>query len=179
VAAFLASSTSSVARRCLGGNALSCAAILDVDQSADPLTAHYTTADYPMLLETTGERWEDSSRRPIVDRCVQLHSAADCATAIRWVPYREPVPLDVRTSFVDLVLATGGADAFSRLYNAHGTVREQIAQVAGIPADSAVRLWQRKVQQSLPAQPVGGSALATMGWLALIALLVRRRPRCS
>lgn len=176
----LATSPSAVAHRCLSRSPDFCSAILGLDQSTYVPVSQYAPEDYPMLIEMAGERWKpDTPRRRIARRCIEERDGASCNTAIGWYGIPDAVPGRVRQTFVDLALEMGGPHAFARLDSAHGTVREQIATVAGVPADSVLVAWQRGVKRSFPVRPIAGATFTTLGWLAAIFLLVRRRPRCA
>jgi hypothetical protein len=180
IATFLGRSPSSVARRCLTANTEACAAILQIDGPTNTRLTLYSEDDYPTLVEMSGVKWPpESPRGPIAQRCIRQKEIASCASAIQWVAIPAAVPQDVLNSFAGLTLEMGGPDAFTRLATAHGTIREQLAFVAGVPADSVVRTWQRRVMASRPVSPIANTTLATIGWLAALSLVIRRRPRCA
>jgi hypothetical protein len=177
VASALSTANSSVAQRCRAGSVASCAAVLDYDSTTTPLQTFYAPSDYPLLVARFSPSQRDSILDPLARRCIMGDDAFACSEFAQRLTLNSPLPRSVRSSVISLALETGGPHAFSRLRAAQGSVREQLAVTAGIPADSLTRLWIQRVNES--SRPSGGVPLAALVWTAVFLLATNRRPTCS
>jgi hypothetical protein len=90
------------------------------------------------------------------------------------------LPPAVHLSLVQLAVRTGGRDAYRRLLASGGQpIAGRLAQTAGVPIDTLLDHWRRRVIHDRPA-PVAvpfGVVGAGLGWILLFGLCGVRSSR--
>jgi hypothetical protein len=170
----VAASSSTRARACLTGALDDCSRILAVDSVPDPLSSWYAPDDYPVLGANVVFR-ADHPYRALVQRCREKADASVCRDALLQFKIAEPVPRDVRESFLAFALVRGGPQAYVRLRDTPGDRRARLAAAAGVPFDSLVSGWRAQVVAARPARSVAVPGAVTLAWLALVGIVIQRR----
>ncbi len=180
IAEWTASSPSSVARRCIGGDARECRRLLLPPGPVPTLDDWYEPADYPGIVK--GHDWTKASpeRKAIVTRCLAERDAGACSDAAHNMMLPYPVPLDaVHSSLVALALEIGGPKAIDRMMTAPADDIQRVEAAAGVPLDSLLAVWQRRVTASRPRHEVFGASFGVLWMTTLLFLIARRRPSCA
>jgi hypothetical protein len=170
----VASAPSARARACLTGALDDCRRILAIDSLPDPLSSWYAPDDYPVLGANLAIRADDP-RRALIERCRQTADASVCRDALLQFKIAEPVPRDVRESFLAFALVRGGPQAYVRLRDTPGDRRTRLVAAAGVPFDSLVSGWRAQVVAAQPARSVAVPGAVTLAWLALFGVVIQRR----
>jgi hypothetical protein len=107
------------------------------------------------------------------DDCIERRATDVCRRMLARFPveaFRIPMPDAARGALVRLAVQTGGAQAIARLIASNGhTVAAHLSVAAGVPADSLVGMWQRRVMAARPASPLPDVAfvLTCLGVIAV------------
>lgn len=187
----LALSTSVVSRGCVQGDMGSCEEALGVLTPADWITRWY---DAPARREILGRyRWNWS---PVMDRMLACEQDLDdvaCAEILRrmttiagrtpaerraWegdvLPVLPPLGEASRMRYLDVLLASGGPGAWSRLTQDPGRpLPERFAAAAGLPGDSLLLAWRTQVEagRPAPARATGLLVVTALAWAAVFLFL--------
>ncbi|MBI3567844.1 MAG: hypothetical protein HY084_06535 [Gemmatimonadetes bacterium] len=178
LAIWTATSSSSVARRCLDGSLSDCRRLLIVPADGT-LDAWYEPADYPAIVERHDWTRDSVRLRELARRCVTGRDAAACSAAAHEMSPPYPVPLaPMQQSLRALALERGGTHALSRMLNAAPDDRVRLEAASGMGFEALLREWQRRVAAARPQHGVLGILVATLWFATLVFALARRRPSC-
>ena len=165
----LALSTSVVSRSCVRGDLGSCEEALGIVTPADWITRWYDAAGRREILRRYRWNWS-----PVLDRilaCGQDGDDAACIAVLRrmsttagrtpaerhaWegdvLPPLPPLGEASRMRYLDLLLVSGGPEAWERLTaHAERPLTERFAAAAAIPGDSLLLAWRAQVESGRPA----------------------------
>lgn len=167
-------------RDCLGGAILACRRSLGIDGgTAAPPTTWYAPGDFRWVSHRVS-RDVDSTRRALMVAC----DAGRGSACERFVASAPPGSVDApaalpttRRSVLRLALEVGGEGAVDRLLKSTGPIPTRLATVAGLPFDSLLATWQRRVAAA-PHRDAGGNGTSIVAGLVFALLLVglpRRR----
>jgi hypothetical protein len=173
----LATSNTSVARDCFGGSTMRCESALGLVEAKDPLRDWYSDEDLRVLVSTFARQAQYTNEE--LDKCLSGNSPATCLAIARTRPVPRPLNGDSRRTVLGLALELGGTKAYDRLISAKGTALEILSVTAGVPADSLMAEWRRRVLAAAPARvkPELLEASAMVAWTLLFAFgATRRRP---
>jgi hypothetical protein len=93
-------------------------------------------------------------------------------------PY--PVPLQaLQQSLRALALEKGGPSALTRMFDARPNDVARLEAASGVPFDSLLGEWQRRIGSARPRHGVLGIIIATLWFATLLFVLSRRRPTCA
>lgn len=175
----LATAGASSVRRCVAGGRPACRLALALDSlPGDRVAAWYSEADYPALARVSGDptirsrtfrslsadEQEDCTVRGQIDLCRRMLSQLPAES------FFIPMPISARASLARLALETGGPGAVERMRANGGTsVGTQLSAAAGLPVDSLVGIWQRRVIASRPGSPLPNATfvLASMACIVV------------
>ncbi len=173
----LISADAVVARRCYDGDLTACSIALELTPVADPITQFFDADGRRRLVE----RSEWAARqldRPASDRCIAGVDAACIANLREWSRL-EAVPREHRLALAKLAIQLGGPAGYERILTTSGTPAQRIASAAGLPIDTVLRMWQRKVRETtVPSQDMSlGIAAGSLIWILACGALSLRSSR--
>lgn len=175
-----ASSSSSVARRCLDGGIEDCRRVVLTPNDSVRVEDWYEPADYATMVAQHNWRGESVVRQAIAHRCLDERDAGACSDAAHNMALANPIPVAAaRQSLVALALEEGGHNALTRMLDAPHDDRARLAAAAGIPFDSLFAHWQRRVAASRPRHGAVGIIVAALWFATVLFLVARRRPTCA
>lgn len=171
---------SASSRQCLAGSWRACATAMGIGTGTGaPLSTWYEPADHRWIwLKVAPEG--DSGRRALKVACERGADDACERFVASTAPGLVDAPLahhDARRALLMLALDAGGPDAVQRLLASRGPIQDRLAIVAGVPFDSLMATWQRRVADARPRDlRVHPLALVTglLGAMTLLGLPRRR-----
>ena len=172
----LVSSATAVARRCYDGDLIACRMTLRLVPVLDAATELFDAAGRRRFV-TEGNYSPDA----IEVACRDGDDAA-CLTAARQLVRRgnpiSPTRLMVMTA-TQTALRIGGREAYERLIRSTGAPAQALADAAGVPLDSVLKVWQHNLRETrLPSQDISlGIAASSLLWIAVCGALSLRSSR--
>ena len=178
----LVSSYSTVAHRCYSGDIPACSIGLRLTEVSDPVMEWYDDAGRRRVVSAWLESRRYDRRRPEWDQAERCGAGADaaCIAALRqWRGLEDPVPPGERMILAKLAVQMGGPGAYERILSATGTPAQRLAAAAGVPIDSVLRVWQRRVHDTrLPSEDFSVTIAATsLAWILACGALSLRSSR--
>ena len=175
----LVSSPTTVGRRCYEGDIQSCRLTLQLARVSDPATEWFDAVDRRRFFQHTSR---SNYYSPAQDACREGSDAA-CITAIRQLRFRENSFFAATGvlvgSLTQTALRLGGREGLERLLRSSGPPAQALADAAGVPLDSVLRVWHRNTRDArMPSQDVSlGIAATSLLWIALCGALSLRSSR--
>jgi hypothetical protein len=182
----IATSGSSVGRRCQAGSLDECRTILDVTRGGLDHRRLYTPEDWPDLARRLGKPRgvTDSAWTAARDACSRRAEPDACRRVLAWQAPPMPFRDDVRTTLVVEALLMGGDAGIGRVLAARDRFRDDpvgfFAHVAGVGEDSLINVWRARIDDAAKAEVQRSMLpvyLTTLGWGGLLMLVGARRRR--
>jgi hypothetical protein len=176
----LISSKSLVARRCYAGELAACETVLQLRPNADPIMEWFDAHTRLELVQSAGQTAMHVAR-DASQRCIAGSDSACVQVLRRLPPNFVPSGFEHSTHVLltELALSVGGAEAPRRLVETPGGPNERLSAAAGMPIDSLVAIWQRRVRDArTPSDDMSPSiALASLSWILVLGGLSLRSSR--
>jgi len=174
----LVASNATIGRQCFEGDMRACHQALGFLPTTDPITEWYGPSGRRQLVrahEWSVRRGNGAATRRCLDG-----SDEGCVTALRAAPsVHLQIAPGLRASLVQFALQMGGPGAFERLFRSRGTPAERLAETAGVPVDSIVRLWHARVRDTRARSEAMTPEIAAMSlvWILMCGALSLRSSR--
>jgi len=180
LAIWTATSSSSVARRCIDGRLADCRRLLLIAPTAARLEDWYEPADYPALVERSQWYSLDTRMHDLKRRCIEERQFDACSEAAHNMSVPYPIPVGAaHDAVVGIALERGGPHALTRMFAAPSDDLARVEAAAGVPIDSVVADWQRHIVDAKPRHGVSGLIFVAL-WFSTLAYAVSiRRPTCA
>ena len=176
----LVSARSAVGSRCYEGDLEACKHALLIERAADPIMEWHDSTTRRQLVRRHGAL----ARRIDVAATLQCEAGSDssCVRLLREFPeshFREPAAGALRSTILRHALAIGGEGAVERLLTASPEPAARLASASGVPIDSLLRGWQRRVHDThAPSEDLSvGITLMALAWAAGLGSLSLRSSR--
>ncbi len=173
----LLSSSATVAQRCYNGDIKACRITLRLEPVADRATEWFDADGRRKFFQQTFP-WR--YRSPLEDSCREGNDAA-CIAAIRQMRLFTPFPATavLVSSVTQTALRLGGRNSLERLIKSKAPPERALAEAAGVPLDSVLKVWQRNARDArMPSQDVSlGIAATSLMWIAVCGALSLRSSR--
>lgn len=176
----LVSARTAVGSRCYQGDLEACKRALLIEPAADPVMDWHDSTTRRQLVRRHGAL----ARRIDVAATRQCESGSDssCVRLLREFPERhfaEPAAGALRSAMLRHALAIGGDRAIERLLTASAEPAARLASAAGVPLDTLLRGWQRRVHDTqAPSEDLSaGITLMTLAWATGLGALSLRSSR--
>jgi hypothetical protein len=177
----LVSSQSTVGPRCYGGDVSACAAYLGLRETADPVIALYDSIGRRAFVSNA--RW-DARRINLLatDLCINRGSDSACIVVMRGFGERRVSRLGswrIRKTVIQQAALSGGPQAFGRLIQNSVTIGDAVAAASGVPLDSVLTVWHRRVREEGIASEsfTPAIALLSIGWVLVLGAVATRSGR--
>ncbi|MGH7636241.1 MAG: hypothetical protein ACREOK_01215 [Gemmatimonadaceae bacterium] len=176
----LVSTRTAVGSRCYQGDLEACKHSLLIERAADPIMEWHDSTTRRQLVRRNGAL----ARRIDVVATRQCEAGADssCVRLLRAFPeshFREPAAVALRSAILRHALAIGGEGAIERLLTASPEPAARLASASGMPIDTLLRGWQRRVHDThAPSEDLSvGITLMALAWATGLGALSLRSSR--
>lgn len=176
----LVSARTAVGSRCYEGNLEACKRALLIERPTDPIVEWHDTTTRRQLVRRNGAL----ARRIDVAATRQCEAGSDssCIWLLRRFPetrFQDPAAGALRSAILRHALAIGGEGAIEHLLTAAPEPAARLAAAAGVPLDTLLSGWQRRVHDTrAPSEDLTvGIALMALTWATGLGALSLRSSR--
>ena len=176
----LIAARSAVGSRCFHGDLEACRYALLLTTPVDPVMQWHDSATRRELVRRRGtlaRRIDAAAKR----QC-DAGSDSSCIRLLRQFPsgiHREPAPSRLRSDLLRHALVIGGSHAMERLLTAPDDPAQRLEAAAGVPLDTLLAGWQRRVRQTrAPSEDLSFDiTLMALAWVTGLGALSLRSSR--